>query len=53
LLWVDGGRGWMGDIKEKELSVDKMLRWVDANVSGEESERSAGREILKDIANLR
>jgi hypothetical protein len=50
---VDGGRDWMATSRRKELSVDKMLRWVDANVSGEEPVRSAAVEMPRYTTHLK
>jgi len=46
---IDGGRGWLGDVKEMQLSIDKLLRtgWK-PRLNGEEAVRVAALEILRD-----
>jgi len=51
---VDGGRGWMGDVKMMQLSVERLLQigWR-PRLTGEEAVRSATCEILKNTAHLK
>ncbi len=45
---VDGGRGWKGDVKEMQLSIDKLLGegWK-PKYGSEEAVRLAARAVLK------
>jgi UDP-glucose 4-epimerase len=45
---VDGGRGWLGDVKVMRLSVEKLLNlgWR-PKLNSEESIRSAAKELLR------
>jgi len=47
---VDGGRGWMGDVKTMLLSVDKLLSlgWK-PSMSSEEAVRLSCRELLQSM----
>ena len=49
---VDGGRGWKGDVKKMQLSVDKLLNvgWK-PKFNREEAVRKTCREILNAAAN--
>ena len=48
---VDGGRGWLGDVKVMQLSVDKLLRigWS-PELNSEEAIRKATKELLAEHA---
>ena len=47
---VDGGRGWMGDVKTMLLSLDKLLSlgW-NPSMNSEEAVRLSCRELLQSI----